>query len=89
MNITSANTASRQPLAADLPTLKSTESKPQSTPAKTTDSVQLSHIAQAALAALKEVTETPAQTAKEAIHGDLQAKRLLAKETAAKLNNKV
>jgi hypothetical protein len=88
MNISSVNAASSQLLAADSPTLKSTPSKPQSAPAKTADTVQLSHIAQAVLAASKEVTETPAQTAKEAIHGDLQAKRLLAKETA-KLNNQV
>jgi hypothetical protein len=33
-----------------------------------------------ALAALKESTETPAQTASEAAHGDRQAKRLLAKQ---------
>jgi len=36
------------------------------------------------LAALQEARETPAQTAKEAGLGDLQAKRLLAKEAAAK-----
>jgi hypothetical protein len=33
---------------------------------------------------LKEARETPAQTAKEAQGGDLQARRLLAKEAAAK-----
>ena len=38
----------------------------------------------AAQAALREALETPAQTAKEAGTGDLQAKRLLAKEAAAK-----
>jgi hypothetical protein len=41
------------------------------------DSVSLSSVA---LAALKESTETPAQTASEAAHGDRQAKRLLAKQ---------
>ncbi len=49
-----------------------------------TDSVQLSGIAQAAIAALKEAAETPAQTAREANTGDPQAKRLLAKESASR-----
>jgi hypothetical protein len=44
----------------------------------------LSKAAQAALATLQELTETPTQTANEASHGDLQAQRLLAKEAAAK-----
>lgn len=46
------------------------------------DVVQLSKAAQATLAALQEARETPTQTAKEASHGDLQARRLLAKEAA-------
>jgi hypothetical protein len=45
-----------------------------------TDTVTLSASAQAA----QEVTETQAQTAKEARSGDHQAQRLLAKEAAAK-----
>jgi hypothetical protein len=61
---------------------KSAPTKPQST-STSQDSVQLSSTAQAALAALAEATETPAQTVKEAGTGDLQAQRLLAKETAA------
>lgn len=64
-------------------TQKPTKAEPQSAPG--TDSVQLSKTAQVTLAALKEVTETTAQTAQEASHGDLQAQRLLAKEAAAKL----
>jgi len=44
------------------------------------DVVQLS----AAALALQEVKETPQQTAKEAMNGDRQAQRLLAKEAAAK-----
>jgi hypothetical protein len=44
------------------------------------DTVQISAAAQA----LKEATENPAQTAKEAAGGDVQAKRLLAKEAADK-----
>ena len=61
---------------------KATPVEPQS--ASGTDSVQLSKAAQITLAALQEARETPAQTAKEAGHGDLQAQRLLAKEVAAK-----
>ena len=54
------------------------ESQPQPVPV---DKVELSSAAQAAL---RESVETPAQTAKEAGSGDMQAKRLLAKEEAAK-----
>jgi hypothetical protein len=43
------------------------------------DSVRLSG---AAMAALQEASETPAQTAKEAGQGDVQAKHLLAREAA-------
>ena len=45
------------------------------------DSVTLSS---AALLAAQEAAETPAQTAKEAQTGDIQAKHLLAKQAAAK-----
>jgi hypothetical protein len=72
-----AHTAKASPQAA--------LAKPLPTPvAPKTDTVILSKVAQAAVAALKEATETPAQTAKEAVSGDLQAKRLLVKETAAR-----
>jgi hypothetical protein len=54
------------------------EARPQSVPK---ESVQLSSAAQAAL---REAVETPAQTAKEAGSGDMQAKLLLAKQEAAK-----
>ncbi len=57
---------------------KSTQSKPQPT---TTDTVKLSN---AALVFAQEATETPTQTLKEAMSGDTQAQRLLAKEAAAK-----
>ena len=53
----------------------------QSAPTRGQDSAVLSSAAQAAL---KEASETPAQTAKEAGQGDVQAKRLLAKQTATK-----
>jgi hypothetical protein len=56
---------------------KAPDPRPQPVPSET---VQLSSAAQAAL---QEAVETQAQTAKEAGKGDLQAKRLLAKETAA------
>jgi hypothetical protein len=59
-------------------TQQAAASKPQPTP---TDTVQISS---AAAQALKEAIENPAQTAKEAAGGDLQAKRLLAKEAADK-----
>ena len=79
-----SNATQTQPVAQSMgaSTQKPTQSKPQS--ATTTDSVQLSQTAQAMLATLQEAGETPAQTAKEASLGDLQAKRLLAKEAAAK-----
>jgi hypothetical protein len=59
----------------------------------TQDSVELSSTAQAQVngltAALKEASETPAQTAKEAQHGDLQAKHLLAKEAQAQNSSSI
>jgi len=51
----------------------------RSAPAK--DTVTLSSTA---LLAAQETAETPAQTAKEAQAGDIQAKHLLAKQAAAK-----
>jgi hypothetical protein len=56
------------------------ESAPAKTKPAATDTVTIS--SQAKLAA-QEATETAAQTAKEARSGDLQAKKLLAKQTAA------
>jgi hypothetical protein len=53
-------------------------------PTQSKDSVQLSNAAQAAVAALQEARETSTQTLQEAGKGDLQAKRLLAREAAAK-----
>jgi hypothetical protein len=70
-----------QPVAQSAGTAaeKSTKSAPQPVAA---DSVQLSNATQIRLAALQETSETAAQTAKEAVHGDHQAQRLLAKESA-------
>jgi hypothetical protein len=53
---------------------------PAQPPPAPTDTVQLS----AAALLQKELTETSAQTASEASHGDVQAKNLLAKEAAGK-----
>jgi hypothetical protein len=78
-----SSAANTQPVA---PATKT--SAPKQAPAKAKsegagDSVHLSQAAQAAATALQEASETPAQTAQEAGNGDLQAQRLLAKETAA------
>ena len=48
------------------------------------DTVQISNAAKI----LQEATETPAQTAKEAGTGDLQARALLAREAAAHVSGK-
>jgi hypothetical protein len=50
-------------------------------PSAPKDTVQISTAAQTAL---QESRETQAQTAQEAAHGDRQAVKLLAKETASK-----
>ena len=72
-NLTQAQVAT-QTKPADVKT-------PQTKPQQQSDvNVQISD---AAMAALKEATETPAQTAKEASAGDQQAKKVLAKEEAA------
>ncbi len=56
---------------------KPTAVKAQQVPS---DTVAISSVAKAAA---QELSETHVQTAQEAAHGDLQAKRLLAKESAA------
>jgi hypothetical protein len=60
---------------------KPTPPTPQPAAPTTADTVQISN---AALTAMKEATETPAETAKEARSGDHQAQRLVAKEAATK-----
>ncbi len=82
-----SSVANSQPVApTDSSTQKQPQPKPQSqTTTRSTDTLQLSSAAQAALAAIKETQETPAQTAKEASGGDPQARRLLAKESASKV----
>jgi hypothetical protein len=73
-----------QPVAKTTATApkKAAPSKPAA--AAHADTVELSKTAQAALAALQEASETPAQTAKEASSGDVQAQHLLAQENAHK-----
>jgi hypothetical protein len=91
MSTAITNVASEKSTAAATaltPSPKAAQSKSQSAPAKAVeDTVQLSQVAQTAAATIKEARETPAQTAKEAVRGDLQAKRLLAKETATTKSN--
>ena len=79
-----SNVTQSEPVAqaSTAPTPKT--SQPETHSAAVADSVQISKAAQAALATLQELRETPTQTANEAGHGDLQAQRLLAKELAAK-----
>ena len=52
--------------------------------AATSDTVQLSAVAQAQVAAVQELRETSVQTNKEANSGDMQARMLLARQAAAK-----
>ena len=76
-----SSVSSAQPVAPSKESSTQTAAKP--TPqSQVTDSFQLSNAALASLAALQETVETPAQTAKEATHGDRQAQRLLTKEAA-------
>jgi hypothetical protein len=66
---------------ASTPSNKPGQAQPK--PATSTDSVQISSAAQAAVALLQEVRELPYQTTQEARGGDHQAQRLLAQEAAA------
>lgn len=89
INANAANSATQANLATSnatpaRPEAKSatggqTPAQPQPAAKAPTDTVQIS----SAALALQEAVETPAQTAKEAGHGDHQAQRLLAKEAAA------
>ncbi len=66
------------------PASKVSPSTTQSADAQGAYTVHISDAAKAMQAMMQEATETSYQTAQEASHGDLQAKRLLAKEEAAK-----
>ena len=82
-----STTAPSQPVAPTTRTSAPRHAQPASKPKDTDndgDSVQISQAAQAALAALQESTETPAQTATEAGKGDPQAQKLLQQQAAAK-----
>ena len=80
----SAISHATQPQPVAQTTATSTRKSSPTPSGPSTDTVELSKTAQAMLAAMQEATETPAQTAKEASHGDVQAQQLLAKEAAAK-----
>jgi hypothetical protein len=67
-----------QPQTAVQPSQTRQPAQASAPKAAVTDTVQLSNAAKI----LQEAVETPAQTAKEAGSGDLQAKALLARETA-------
>jgi len=83
MAIGISNVTHAPPAAQTTSAPPKTPNQPARQPAAT-DSVQLSKTAQAAAATLHEVRETPTQTSLEAARGDLQARRLAAKEAAAR-----
>jgi len=69
-----------QPAAAK-PAPAAAPAAPAQSKAAPTDTVQLSSAAKI----VQEASETPAQTSKEAAGGDVQAKRLLARESANRI----
>ena len=79
-----SNATPTQPVAQATKTSAQKPARSESKSAPQTDTIQQSQTAQAALAALQEASETPAQTAKEAGNGDRQAQALLAREAAGK-----
>jgi hypothetical protein len=79
-NVNVRNVAAPASAKKSGPTSPAADKSPQ-------DQVVLSSKAQTQLrvnASIQEASETPAQTAKEAQHGDLQAKRLLEKQAGAR-----
>jgi len=76
-HISAVNQTSSTQTQAAAPEAKPAATKAQQLP---NDTVTISS---AAKAAAQELTETHVQTAQEAARGDLQAKRLLARESAA------
>jgi hypothetical protein len=80
-NQATASASLAQPAAKPAaPSQNSVPAQTRSTASPVNDTVQISTAAQAAL---KEALENPAQTTKEALGGDRQAQRLLAREEAA------
>lgn len=71
--------ARNQTVQSPAPAPKASQTKAPVTNTLQADTVQISS---AAVLAMKEAMETPAQTSQEASRGDRQAQRLLAKETA-------
>jgi hypothetical protein len=76
-----ASTPPSNPVAEVRATRAETKSAPAPTDIASPEKVTLSSAAQAAL---REASETPAETAKEANGGDVQAKHLLAKRATDK-----
>jgi hypothetical protein len=83
MSIAISNATTAPAVAQPTNTSSQRAAPAETQPAAGKDSVQLSKAAQAAAAVLQEVRETPSQTLQEAGKGDLQARRLLAREAAA------
>jgi len=88
LSIQSTAPAAQAANLAPAPAVKSTSDTKSAAPSQAAvapstpkDTVQISTAAQTAL---QESKETQAQTAQEAAHGDRQAAKLLAKETATK-----
>src|SRR5258708_1773930 len=69
-----------EPVVNSAPSSQPASAKTTYTSSTPKETVQISTAAQSAL---QEIIETPVQTATEARSGDIQAQRLLAKETAA------
>ena len=84
-----SNTLAAQPFAPATHAASDSKKAPQqqSSGGTAVDTVHLSSTAQAQVSAIQatllETRETPAQTAKEALGGDRQAQRLLAREAQA------
>ena len=82
--ISPVSSATPQAQAAVQPSQARQPARASAPQAAVTDTVQISN----AVKILQETRETPAQTAKEAASGDLQAKALLAREAAAHASTK-
>ena len=79
-----ASTTQSQPVAQSTPPEKKSSELDSNPTGIKVDISSGGKAMSAAQAAAQEASETAVQTAKEAMGGDLQAKRLLAKEEAAK-----
>jgi hypothetical protein len=80
----SSNVHGAPKVASPKPQPAAAAKSPSAPPPAQSSAAVATSVVSAATASLKEVTETGAQTVKEASGGDRQAQRLLAKETAAR-----